>query len=155
MSSLLKKNENGLRVIRTLRTLEEINNFSKGDSILVFRKIQPSLDIKSKFCLVRNFSNNEFEVICDRRSVNDEMHEVIIDWSFFYPHNWDMPFAAYLIPHDIVLNEHVFIEDLIEDIVGPSWNQGDVYRLDCSEAVWNGKDLVLIPSKRNLDLIFG
>ena len=51
------------------------------------------------------------------------------------------PFAAYLIPKDIVIGERVFVKDLIEDFVGKSWNQGDTYRLESCEAIWNGIDL--------------
>jgi len=37
----------------------------------------------------------------------------------------------------------VILEDLIEDIVGSSWKQGDTYRLASCKAVWDGKDLSL------------
>lgn len=50
-------------------------------------------------------------------------------------------FAAYLISKDIKIGERVFIEDLIEDYIGASWSQGDTYRLDSCEAIWNGTDL--------------
>jgi len=52
-----------------------------------------------------------------------------------------MLLAAYLIPKDIQIGERVFIEDLIEDYVGASWNQGDTFRLESCDAIWNGKDL--------------
>jgi hypothetical protein len=37
--------------------------------------------------------------------------------------------------------ERVFVEDLIEDFVGLSWNQGDAYRLESCEAMRDGTDL--------------
>ena len=38
----------------------------------------------------------------------------------------------------------VFVEDLIEDYIGASWNQGDTYRLESCEAIWNGKNLEIL-----------
>jgi len=63
-----------------------------------------------------------------------------IDFTFYYPHHFPSPFAAYLIPRDIQPGETVWIEDLIEDIVKSIWNQGDAFRLESCEAVWNGVD---------------
>jgi len=52
------------------------------------------------------------------------------------------------------VGEKVFIEDLIEDILGSTWNQGDCYRLASSEAVWNGKTFQVVPqSKERLQFI--
>ena len=65
---------------------------------------------------------------------------MVLDFTFYYPYSFPSPFAAYLIPRDIKIGEKVFLEDLIEDYIGASWNQGDTYRLESCEAVWNGKD---------------
>ena len=72
--------------------------------------------------------------------MTDDQYEKVIDWTFYYPHQFPSPYAAYLIPDDIEIGEWVYLEDLIEDFVGASWNQGDKYRLESSEAMWNGKD---------------
>lgn len=53
------------------------------------------------------------------------------------------PLAAYLLPPDIQVGERVFLEDLIEDRVGSSWNQGDTYRARSGFAVWRGDHLEL------------
>ena len=37
--------------------------------------------------------------------------------------------------------ERVWVKDLIEDFIGATWNQGNVYRLEAAEAVWNGEEL--------------
>ena len=47
------------------------------------------------------------------------------------------PFAAYLIPKDVKKGERV----LLEDYIGASWNQGDTFRLESCEAIWNGRAL--------------
>lgn len=67
-------------------------------------------------------------------------YETIIDWSFYYPYHFESPYAAYLIPEDIEIGEKVFLDDLIEDIVAGSWNQGNAWRLEYTEAIWDGKD---------------
>ena len=69
--------------------------------------------------------------------------EKVIDWSYYYPYSFESPYAAYLLPPDLKINERVFLEDLIEDVVGLVWNQGDKYRLSSVEAIWNGNDFEL------------
>ena len=68
-------------------------------------------------------------------------HEYLIYWSYYYPYSFKSPFAAYILPKDIEPGERVFLEDLIEDLVGTKWNQGDTYRLESYEAIWTGSDL--------------
>jgi hypothetical protein len=69
--------------------------------------------------------------------------ETVIGWTFYYPYQFESPFAAYLVPQDIKVGEKVILEDLIEDVVSHSWNQGDTYRLPSCNAVWNGTDFTL------------
>jgi hypothetical protein len=69
--------------------------------------------------------------------------ETVIGWTDYYPYNFESPFAAYLVPTDIQIGEKVILEDLIEDVVSHSWNQGDTYRLQSCAAVWDGKELKL------------
>lgn len=145
---LLKKNSaiKKPRVIKTARSLESINQaVSKGYWPLI-KKVLPSEKIRTKFALYQNTRTGEVELVGDYRmsrptnDLNDE-YKKVIDWTFYYPHYFESPFAAYLIPGDIEVGEVVFLEDLIEDIVGTTWNQGDAYRLDSCEAIWNGIDL--------------
>lgn len=67
-------------------------------------------------------------------------YECVLDFHFYYPHRFESPFAAYLIPKDIAVGERVLIEDVIEDYVGGRWSQGDTFRLNKCEAIWNGKE---------------
>lgn len=73
--------------------------------------------------------------------VNEEA--TAIDWTYYYPYHFESPFAAYLVPKDLQIGETVFLEDLIEDVIGGSWNQGDKRRLTSCKAVWDGKEFVL------------
>jgi hypothetical protein len=67
----------------------------------------------------------------------------VIEWTFYYPYNFESPFAAYLVPPDLQVGEIVMLEDLIEDEIGGEWNQGDTYRLASCMAIWDGKEFIL------------
>ena len=136
------KNPNGLRVIKTARNEDSINDGADRGFRPLVRKIKPSKKIRSKYAVVQHKTSGHIFVHGDYRiGLLGGDYETVIDWSFYYPYNFESPFAAYLIPPDIGIGERVFVEDLIEDFVGSSWNQGDTYRLDSCEAIWNGSDL--------------
>jgi hypothetical protein len=40
-------------------------------------------------------------------------------------------------------NTRVLLEDVIEDLVGMAWSQGDTYRVDRCSALWTGEDIVI------------
>ena len=139
------ENSHGLRTIKTARDKDSINKAANHGFKPLLKKVEPSSKIRSKYSVVQNKKTGEIEIIGDFRGrfLSDKSEEfvTVIDWTYYYPHNFNSPFAAYLIPDDIVVGERVFIEDLIEDYIGASWNQGDTYRLESCEAIWNGKDL--------------
>jgi hypothetical protein len=139
------KNESKLRIIKTARDIESINSAANKEFRPLMKKVEASAHIHSKYSVFQNKSTGEIAVIGDFRMQyhmdTDSEFEKVIDWTYYYPHHFKSPFAAYLIPKDIKIGERVFLEDLIEDYIGGSWNQGDTYRLESCEAIWNGKDL--------------
>lgn len=138
------KNSHGLRVIKTARDIDSINKAAKSGLKPLIKKVEPSDKIRSKYSVVQNKKTGEIKIVGDFRGrfySDDNDYETVIDWTFYYPHSFKSPFAAYLIPKDIKTGERVFVEDLIEDYIGASWNQGDTYRLESCEAIWNGTDL--------------
>jgi hypothetical protein len=139
------RNSQGLRIINTARDKNSINKAAKNGFKPLIKKIEPSDKIRSKYSVVQNKKTGEIEIVGDYRggfhSNDSDEFVTVIDWTFYYPHNFKSPFAAYLIPNDIIVGERVYIEDLIEDYIGASWNQGDTYRLESCEAIWNGTDL--------------
>lgn len=138
-----KNNPKNLRIIKTGRTLESINTAVKKGYKPLLKKLKPDPFINSKYALVKNKTTGKIEKIGDFRFVlgcRKDEYEILIDFTFYYPYHFPNPFAAYLLPKDIIVGETVFLEDLIEDYVGMTWNQGDVYRLDSCEAIWNGTD---------------
>lgn len=140
-------NINDLIIIKTARNKESINDAAKAGYKLIIKKVEPSSQIRSKYLVVQNINTGEIEVLGDLRVRldydNDPNFETIIDWTLYYPYKFESPFAAYLIPPDLEKGETVLVEDLIEDIVGSVWNQGDAYRLESCEAIWNGEDLII------------
>jgi hypothetical protein len=139
-------NPEGLRVIKTARDEASINEAARQGLFPLVRPVQPSPEIRSKYAIAQNKTTGEIQVIGDYRSLYREpidAGEIVIDFTFYYPHSFPSPFAAYLIPRDLQVGERVYLEDLIEDVVGGSWNQGDTYRLASCIAVWNGKDFEL------------
>lgn len=138
-------NTNKLRVIKTARTEVKINKAALNGFKPLIKKIVPLDEIRSKYTVYQNKLTGEIVVSGDYRGYdfiyyNESEYEKVIDWSYYYPHAYKLPFAAYLIPDDIKAGERVFIKDLIEDFVGARWNQGDTYRLESCEAIWNGAD---------------
>lgn len=133
-----------LRVIKTARDKDSINTAAKSGLKPLIKKVEPSEKIHSKYSIEQNKKTGEIKVFGDFRAGLDSYEnsdfEIVIDWTLYYPHNFLSPFAAYLIPKDIKIGERVIIEDLIEDYIGASWNQGDTYRLGSCEAIWNGTD---------------
>jgi len=151
------KNPKSLRVIKTARDMDKINKAAIEGFWPIIKKVIPSEKIRSKYSILQNKKTGEIQVIGDYRMIfNSDEYSTVIGWTFYYPYNFSSPFAAYLIPKDIKIGERVFIEDLIQDIVGRSWNQGDNYRLECCEAIWNGDDLeILFDPKTNRSLFMG
>ncbi|TFV94479.1 hypothetical protein E4S40_10685 [Algoriphagus kandeliae] len=108
------------------------------------KKVSPSPEIKSKFKVFQHKLTHEIIIVHDYRSERlFKDYNVVIEWTDYYPYTQLNPFAAYLIPHDLEIGERVFISDVIEDLVGSRWNQGDVFRLETCEAIWTGNDLLL------------
>jgi len=145
-----KKNSNPkeLRIIKTGRDRDIINNAARNGFKPLIKKVRPSDEIRSKYSVIQNKKTGEIKIIGDLRFdyLTDDSGDfvTVIDWTYYYPHNFKSPFAAYLIPNDIIVGEMVFVEDLIEDYIGASWNQGDTYRLESCEAIWNGKNLEIL-----------
>ncbi len=139
-------NESNLRVIKTARSMEAINQAVKEGYWPLVKPVVPSPEIKTKYAVVQHSKTGEIEVVADFRMQDmafAEKGKKVIDFTYYYPYNFENPYAAYLIPKDLEVGEKVFIEDLIEDIVGSTWNQGDCYRLTGSEAVWDGENFLV------------
>ena len=147
-------NLNKLRVIKTARNKEAINQAAREGFWPLVKPVKPSPDIKRKFAVLQDPNSGEVQVVNDFRATSGDM-TTAIDFTFYYPHHFGAPYAAYLIPKDLQMGERVFIEDLIEDIVGSTWSQGDTYRLESCEAIWDGNDFQVQFEKSRLPIVVG
>jgi hypothetical protein len=153
------KNPKGLRIIKTGRTEEGINEAARNGFRPLIKKLKPSKKIKSYYSVFQNKISGEIDCFVDMRFLDifgTGNFEIVIDRTSYYPYNYELPFAAYLIPPDIQQGERVIIEDLIEDYPGTFHSQGDVYRLESCEAIWNGTDFeIQYDPKINTSMILG
>lgn len=141
-----KYTKEGLRIIRTARSKEAINEATKKGYWPLVKPVVRNPEIKSKLAVIQNPETGEIEVLADYRGnklINGKPANTVIDFTYYYPYHFENPYAAYLIPSDLKVGEKVFIEDLIEDIIGSRWNQSDCYRKPHCEAIWDGKDFEL------------
>jgi hypothetical protein len=145
--------EQRMLVIRTARTEKEINQAARNGFYPLVKRVSPSPEIRSKYAVYQNPESGEVQVVGDYRSAG-EGNEVI-GFTYYYPHSFPSPFAAYLIPPDIKVGEVVILEDLIEDVVSGRWNQGDVFRLASCRATWNGNDFILQHSASSEEVLLG
>ena len=135
-----------LRVIKTARDEDAINQGARDGYIPLLKKVEPSDEIRSKYAVLQNPVTGEIKTIGDFRAMgrsHDAAYSMVIGFTFYYPYHFPSPFAAYLVPKDIKPGERVILEDLIEDVVKGRWNQGNASRLKSCAAVWNGRDFEL------------
>jgi hypothetical protein len=148
-----------LRHIATARSLKAMNRGVRQGFRPLIKKIDPNPDIRTKYQVIQHRETGE--VRCDgdyRASYFDRqpgVWEVIIPWTFSYPYAWDLPFAAYLLPPDLEVEEEVILDDLIEDLPGTVWNQGDTYRRERCQARWTGSDFEILHSEEDVHDIVG
>ena len=133
-----------LRVIKTARSEKAINEAADAGFYPLVKKLEPSPEIRSKFAIFQDKQTGRIQVSGDMRfypvDIQDGHYQCVVDFTFYYPNQFESPFAAYLIPKDIAVGEMVILEDLIDDYVGGRWSQGDTWRLKSCEAIWNGKE---------------
>lgn len=153
-------NAGGLRIIKTARTQDTINGAARQGFRPLVKPVIPSARIKGKYSVLQDKETGEITVIDDFTSgtikADGNRLTTVIGFKFYYPHQFESPFAAYLIPPDLEAGEKVFLEDLIEDIIAGKSNQGDTFRLQACEAIWDGNDMILqFKEKPDIRLMYG
>ncbi|MEO8086336.1 MAG: hypothetical protein ABI763_05930 [Bacteroidota bacterium] len=129
------------RVIKTARSKDSINEAAHNGFFPLMKSVIPSKDLRAKYAVIQNKTTGEIRVTGDYRTSDAKENETLaIEFTYYYPYHFKEPYAAYLLPKDLIVGERVWLEDVIEDIVGKRWNQGNTYRLESVEAIWNGKD---------------
>lgn len=138
----------GTVVIKTARTLEDINRAANmgywPDVRLVeYKDQETAMDfvarvlhnkvidgpMQSKITIGQDPQTGRIEASGDfRLRFNKEPMKEVIPFTFYYPDYQRMPVAAYLIPPGLPNGSEVVVEDPIEDLIGSTSSQGDVWR---------------------------
>lgn len=124
-----------LRLIHTARHLTAMNYAVKEGCWPLIRPVIPDESIGTKIQVWQD-EYGKIEVSSDFRGMRPGGSEIYWHNPYISP----LPFAAYLVPPDIEPDERVLLVDLIEDIPGVEWNQGDSWRQKSGEATWTGED---------------
>lgn len=137
-----RKNEEGLRVIKTARTLEAINKSLEEGFWPLVKPVNTSPPYGGNcFAVYQSTKTGEVWELRDSIELFDLLSneaEEVIPWQKYYLPRFKLPYAAYLVPKDLATGTRVWLEDLIEDFAGSRRFQLD--RLDSAAAIWNGKD---------------
>ena len=130
-----------LRVIKTIRGERAIKAAKDMGLKLLELKAEVSDEFKIKYKKIQNRITGKIITIGDYRADHHDSwrYKTVVDWTSRNPSKFFSPFAAYIVPKDLKSGERVLINDIITNHVSGRWNQGDVYRLSKSEAIWTGR----------------
>jgi hypothetical protein len=141
-----KKTNQNLRTIKTARSVAAINQGVKEGFFPLITEVGDLSLFKSKCLFSQNKITGEVSnVTSDFRSSGHFLSDEEDGYRFFnikkpkYKYDYELPFAAYLLPKDLKKGEKVFLEDVIEDYIDAVWNQGGATRLMYGEAIWTGE----------------
>ena len=132
----------GLRVIRTIRGETAIKAAKEMGLKLIELRAEVSDEFKVKYKKVQDKLTGKIVILGDFREdhyFRKSRYKTLVDWTSRNPSKFFSPFAAYIVPKDLKSGERVLINDVITNHVSGRWNQGDVYRLSKSEAIWTGR----------------
>jgi hypothetical protein len=156
MHGLPKDNPNNLRVIATARTYKSINAAAREGFRPLVKAVVPSPEIHRQVAVYQHKETREIKLSGDRRVRMGEEYEHVLPFRRYYQYSFPEPYAAYLVPPDLVEGERVWLQDVIEDIVAVFGNQGWHPRLECCEAVWlNGEFQIQFDPERDARRLIG
>lgn len=136
-------NPDKLRVIQTARTQEAINEAAVNGFFPLIRMVTPSPEIYSEISIYQSPTSGEMQILTNYGMRGGDYRCVLPPYRY-YPYSFPQPFAAYLLPKDLVEGERVWLDDVIEDIVAsfgmPDWRP----RLEACEAIWTKGNLKIV-----------
>ncbi len=122
------ENIKNLRVIYTARSEDSINEAAAKGFWPLIKVVTKNPKIYSKVNVYQNSITGAIKAHGDFRApkwaeefeLNDEDFDVsnkktesdwkeVTGWIYYYPHHFANPYAAYLIPKDIIIGERVFV----------------------------------------------
>lgn len=137
-------------VIRTARTLEEMNFAAANGFKLLFRRVGSVEGVRLQLAVYQNSETGRVVFTDDARYPLDseyatvKNYEAVFDYFMYQPAGPDLPVAAYVIPPNLESGTEVFVEDAIEDLLC-QMPQDTTERMSGWWALWNGEDLKFFP----------
>lgn len=145
-----KNTNKKLRTIKTARSVAAMNQGVQEGFFPLITEVGDLSKFKSAYIFNQNKKTGEVSrVVHDFRFADRFLIDEEDDYKYFnigkplYEYNYELPFAAYLIPKELEIGEKVFLEDIIEDYIDKIWNQGSCRRLNCGEAIWTGEKFLV------------
>jgi hypothetical protein len=152
--------EDDARIIYTARNLEDINAAVKEGLRILLLSCNPSPPFEYKVSVYKHVTQGTYRLDLDPRLHHWNPQEF---WQWrhalalnYYPPLFKNAFAAYLIPADLSVGERVWLDDLIEDLLGTISGQGlGCHRLESAYARWNGRSFAIEYDKKRVGLTVG
>jgi hypothetical protein len=155
-----KNTNQKLRTIKTARSVAAMNQGVQEGFFPLITEVGDLSLFKSNCIFNQNKKTGEVSrVASDFRFADRFLIDEEDDYQYFnihkplYKYDYELPFAAYLLPKDLKKGEKVFLEDVIEDYIDAVWNQGVATRLKYGEATWTGEKFEI--EKHEPSIIFG
>jgi len=126
---------NDLRIIKTAWTID--NDFD-----LHFVDYNQNPQVNRKLLVFKEKDTGKISFHSDYRLLIKSGDILIKIYDGNFPLKTILPFAAYILPKDIKINEYVVIAHVIEDLVEGYWNQGDTVLLTMCMARWTGDKFI-------------
>ena len=141
LEQAIKKDNSDLPTIRSAFGENEINEaVSKGNIPLVKWVHQNNHRLRMKTIVYQHEETGEVYVTHDYRdNPKDSQFKKVLE-KIHYPHRRTSPVGAYLVPKDLKVGERVYLEEVLDDLIGEVYNQGDFSRLKGCTAVFLGFD---------------
>jgi hypothetical protein len=135
-----------LRIIKTLRGQESIDEAIANGARLIIKKVAPFQGRKSKSAILRDRSKGEEFRAVDFRDIRiySDNIDVVKNWTYEPCEHDFTDVAAYVIPHDIKEGEIVLVEDLIQSCQNCEHNPFEEEKLKSWKAIWFDKELTIL-----------
>ena len=148
--------------IQTMRSLEAMADAEERGFELIFGDTGIDNDFGDvKYILYRNRTTGKLYWTGDYREMvttsaaldkdSSAKFELIQSW-FWVRSDKPFPLAAYAVPKELPVGTRVFLDDLIEDVLEQTRNQGCEKRVNAWPATWNGKTFDVDPPYKS-DLV--
>jgi len=139
-----------LRVVKTVFSLEDVNDYAAKGHMILFEKIKLNKKLYTSGFIFRDRKTGEYTKAASRRfplqytgwaSFPEEDYEEICPVTrYARERSLTLDWAAYVLPLEPNEGEEFYIEDLIEDVLVTKFWSSKIYAVD-GVAVWDGTAL--------------